>query len=278
MIALTLAASVALAPLLLWLSRRSAAIEVVADEDALFRTQLSELDSDVAGGRIAADQAGSLRAEIQRRLLRANRTAQPTKPMEQGTALSLLLGIGLSLLAGVGLYIGRGNATLPSSPAPPVATTPAAPQQFAQAQAALLEDPANIPAWISLSDAMAQDGRTRDAVDALTLAGRAMPGSVDLWVARGEALVRHAQGQVTPAARFAFDQASRIAPDHPAPRFYLALAWMQAARPEEALATLEELARMSAPDAPWMDRVNRMMRGARTMMAAGIGKENQTAP
>lgn len=276
MIAIIILATLAAGVLIIWPALGAGTTDETGDEAALFRSQLAELDADVGSGRIADDQADSLRAELHRRLLRASRTA-PLPSMTARPVLPLVAITALCLAAGMALYALRGNAGLPSAPpAAEPAPKPASTAQFARAQSVLLEDPSNIPAWVTLSDSLAQMGRTREAAEALTLASQSMPDSADLWVARGEALVRHAQGQVSPAARFAFNQASRIAPEHPAPRFYLALAWMQAARPREALATLEELAAQSAPDAPWMERVNRMMRGARTMLAAGIDGENST--
>lgn len=175
------------------------------------------------------------------------------------------------LVLGGGLYALTGNPAARSSrPAPPPAA-PEADRSFAEARAQLLQDPADVPAWLSLSMALASKGETERAAEAMTVALSAMPDNPDLWVGYGETLIAHAGGQVTPAARLAFDRASQLAPGHPAPRFYLALAWLQSGNPQEALAVLEDLARISKPDAPWMPKVERMMRGARTMIAAGVG-------
>lgn len=173
--------------------------------------------------------------------------------------------------------IGAGGTAYWFAGGPGVASAPDAEQgvkgqgaAVETARQALLANPADTVAWVRLSLALGQEGKSYQAAEALHVALKAMPDNVDLWVAYGEALVAHSEGQVTPAARLAFDRASTLAPDHPAPKIYLALAWMQAAQPEQALVLLQEIARHSKVDAPWMPQVNRMMRGAQAMIDAGV--------
>ena len=49
-----------------------------------------------------------------------------------------------------------------------------------------------------------------------------------LWTGLGEALAAHDGAQVSPTALFAFQQAMRLAPTHPAPPFFLGLAYVRA--------------------------------------------------
>ena len=187
-----------------------------------------------------------------------------------GWAIAVLVILGI----GGGLYVVAGSPAAKGVRPVPHQTAPEADQSFAEARAELLQNPADVPAWLRLSMALTAKGETERAAEALNVALSAMPDSPDLWVGYGETLTAHAGGQVTPAARLAFDRANQLAPHHPAPRFYLALSWLQSGNPREALSTLEDLARDSRPDAPWMPRVERMMRGARTMIAAGVGGES----
>lgn len=182
-------------------------------------------------------------------------------------AVAVIATLGLAL----GAYLAMGKPGLASQRAAPPAPRPAAGQSFAEARETLLKNPGDVPAWLRLSMGLGGMGQTQEAAEALAVALKAMPDNPDLWVGYGEALTAHAGGQITPAARLAFDRANQLAPGHPAPKFYLALAWMQGGQPREALAVLEELERTSKPDAPWMPRVQAMIRGAETMMAAGVG-------
>lgn len=196
--------------------------------------------------------------------------ARPLLAAAPGRGLWLGI-VALFLAGGIGAYALAGRPDLPDQPAPPRPQPAEASREMAAAYEALRADPANVAGWINLSLALGQMGQTAKAAEGLRVALGAMPGQPDLWVAYGETLVAHAEGQVTPAARLAFDKASQLAPNHPGPKFYLALAWMQAGRPKEALAALEDLKRASPADAPWLPRVERMMRGAQAMMDAGLG-------
>lgn len=179
----------------------------------------------------------------------------------------VILGVGIGTYAVVGSPSAKGSRPAPLPAAPNAA------EAFNEARAELLKNPADVPAWLRMSMSLSSSGETVKAAEALSVALTAMPESADLWVGYGETLTAHAGGVVTPAARLAFDRANQLAPHHPAPKFYLALSWLQSGNPKEALAALEDLARDSQPDAPWMPRVERMMRGARTMIAAGVGPD-----
>src|SRR3546814_6259959 len=88
---------------------------------------------------------------------------------------------------------------------------------------------------------------TERAVEAMKVATKAFPESPDLWVGLGNALAVHGDGFVSPAARLAFARAAEIAPDHPAPLYFLGMAWLQSGQPGEALATWRELREKSPP-------------------------------
>src|SRR3546814_1035183 len=98
---------------------------------------------------------------------------------------------------------------------------------------------------------------TERAVEARKVATKAFPESPDLWVGLGNALAVHGDGFVSPAARLAFARAAAIAPDHPAPLYFLGMAWLQSGQPGEALATWRELREESPPDAPWLPELHR---------------------
>src|SRR3546814_3509953 len=91
----------------------------------------------------------------------------------------------------------------------------------------------------------------------MKVATKAFPERPDLWVGLGNALAVHGDGFVSPAARLAFARAAEIAPDHPAPLYFLGMAWLQSGQPGEALATWRELREKSPPDAPWLPELDR---------------------
>lgn len=89
-------------------------------------------------------------------------------------------------------------------------------------------------AYLVAADAMTRLGDRRAAVQVLLGGIRIAPNSLVLWTGLGEALAAHDGNQVSPAALFAFQQAMRLAPRHPAPPFFLGLAYVRAGNLEAA--------------------------------------------
>ena len=91
-------------------------------------------------------------------------------------------------------------------------------------------------AYLVAADAMRRAGEDGYAVRAILGGIRHVPNSLMLWVGLGDTLAAHDGGRVSPPVLFAFQQALRISPEHPAPPFFLGLAYVRegnfaAARP-----------------------------------------------
>lgn len=175
--------------------------------------------------------------------------------------LAIIL-VTLALALGLFGYIVSGKPQLPATPAPPPVVNPDLTPEAEQASKALLENYGDVRAWLTLSDAMIRAGKTELAVDVLQQAIERIPGDVNLWVQLGVALVAHADGEVVPAARLAFDRASRLAPDHPAPTYYLGLSWMQAGEAERALGVWRPLLAATPASAPWRQSLEEQVMAA----------------
>lgn len=80
-------------------------------------------------------------------------------------------------------------------------------------------------AYLVAADAMRRAGEDGYAVKVILGGIRHVPNSLMLWVGLGDALAAHDGGRVSPPALFAFRQAMRISPEHPAPPFFLGLAY-----------------------------------------------------
>lgn len=83
-------------------------------------------------------------------------------------------------------------------------------------------------AYLTAADAMTRAGDNRSAVRAILGGLNRYPRSVMLWTALGMTLATHDGNIPSPPALFAFQQAIRVAPQHPAPRFFLGLAYVRA--------------------------------------------------
>lgn len=239
------------------------------------RQMLAQLERDAAMGALSDADAQALILDVQRRILRLHKTDTVSQTPKGMSPYRLAMLSAITLICAAIGYGYFGNRSLSDKPsAPPLRSDPALVQAAQTARAALLRDPSDATAWVDLSRALIVDGKGLESLEALNMATRAWPEKSILWVAYGQALVHHAGGDVSPAARYAFERAHALDTRHPGPRVYLALAWLQAGHPEQALPLLDEIARTSPPHAIWMPQVRRMQRGARAMIAAGVGQNN----
>lgn len=77
------------------------------------------------------------------------------------------------------------------------------------------------------ADAMTRIGAPRAAVTVMQIAVRQSPQDGAAWTGLGTTLAEHDKG-VSPGARFAFDKAMALWPQHPGPPFFLGLAYIRA--------------------------------------------------
>ncbi len=187
--------------------------------------------------------------------------------MKSGLSPAAAVAALLALGVGVAGYALTGSPQQPSRPAARAQNDVRFTPEAEKASPSLMNNYGDVRAWLTLSDALIRAGRTETAVVALGHATEAIPGNVNLWVQTGIALVAHADGQVVPAARLAFDRASRLAPAHPAPPYFLGLAWMQAGRPAEALKPWQMLDARTPEDAPFKGLLGEQIAAARMMLA-----------
>jgi cytochrome c-type biogenesis protein CcmH len=104
--------------------------------------------------------------------------------------------------------------------------------------------------WLRMSEALARDGRSEDAIGILQNAVKRYPGDPQLWIGLGNALVDHARG-VTPPAELAYKRAEQAAPGHPAAPFFYGLALARSGDREGALKLWRDILAKSPPNAGW---------------------------
>lgn len=147
--------------------------------------------------------------------------------------------------AGYGL---QGSPGLAGAPRAAVKSTPPLPLTrirhdfFGQFSAA--------ESWMRISEALANRGKSEDAVKALKAAVSQHPGDPQLWVGLGNALVDHA-GLLTPASDYAYRRAMELAPGHPAAPFFMGLALARSGDAKSAVLLWREMLAAAPADAPW---------------------------
>ena len=109
--------------------------------------------------------------------------------------------------------------------------------------------------WMTMADADRQAGNPHGSAEILQQAVRGNPRSYSLWIAYGYALVAASDGVMSPAAGMAFNRAAQLAPNHPGPEFFYALALTY---PRE-IRTQDELeqaaARLQQAEAMWRQQL-----------------------
>ena len=237
-----------------------AAPEERAGETAVYRDQLKELDRDLAGGLISAEQAEYARAEIGRRLLAVS-AAPVTAAVPVGRRryrLAQAFIIVLLPVVGLCLYTATGEPGLPSQPLQARLDHPGNDMAIlvAKAEHHLAEVPDDGKGWDVLAPVYFKMGRLDDAQMAYRNAIRLLGPTPERLGSLAETLMTASDGVITAEARQALQGSVELNPDNPRARFYLALAFEQENKPEAAKAAFEALAKASPADAPWLPLVN----------------------
>ena len=105
--------------------------------------------------------------------------------------------------------------------------------------------------WTVTADALTRQGQFSDAAGLMLGAIEESPRDSGAWLALANNLVGHADGVLTPAALYAFRQATVSDPQSAGPPFFLGLALIQNGRPEEGRALWADLLTRTPVAAPW---------------------------
>ncbi len=125
--------------------------------------------------------------------------------------------------------------------------------------------------WLRMSEGLARAGNTEDAVGILQNAVGRYPGSVQLWIGLGNALVDHAHG-LTPPAELAYRRAAELAPGHPAAPFFYGLALARSGDRAGAVAVWQRILATAPPKASWRPLVELGVATLSPKPAAAMGK------
>ena len=82
--------------------------------------------------------------------------------------------------------------------------------------------------YFVMSEGLTRAGQKAGAVRVLLGGITGAKQNAALWTALGNAYAENDADTVSPASRFAFDQALRLAPEHPGPPFFLGIAYVRA--------------------------------------------------
>ncbi|HEX6740834.1 MAG TPA: tetratricopeptide repeat protein [Sphingomicrobium sp.] len=160
----------------------------------------------------------------------------------------MLTAAAAALLFGAAGYALQGSPGLADAPADAAAERSVIP--LTEARHAFFGNFSAEESWLRLSEGLARAGDTEDAVGILQNAVGRYPGSVQLWIGLGNALVDHSGG-LTPPAEFAYRRAAELAPGHPAAPFFYGLALARSGDRAAAVAIWQRILANAPPKAGW---------------------------
>lgn len=194
--------------------------------------------------------------------------------------------VAAALLIGLAGYAWQGRPSLPGHPVSATAENAVRfDERLVERRRALGERVGPAGKWMILSDGLARQGQTQDAANVIVSGLRDSPRDADLWVGLGNALVLHGEGILSPAAEYSFQQAERLAPQSPSPRYFYALALAQSGKLAPARQMWAELATGLPEGAPFrleleqniqtIDGLLARQGGADAGMSGGMGSSSR---
>jgi len=160
----------------------------------------------------------------------------------------LLTASAAALFLGASGYALQGHPSLPGAPAASGGGSDIFP--LTKARHAFFGHFAPAESWLTMSEALARDGNSEDAVGILQNAVKRYPGDPQLWIGLGNALVDQAHG-LTPPAELAYRRAAEMAPGHPAPLFFYGLAMARSGDRQDALVIWRQILETAPKDSEW---------------------------
>jgi cytochrome c-type biogenesis protein CcmH len=279
---LVMAALAALLGPLVWQAGRA------ADEDeaavSMFRRQLADIDTELAQGRLASDEAAAARTETTRRMLAAaDREREEgglaaANPAEASWRVGAAVGVaGLLPAAAIAIYFAVG-APAAINPLAAASVARGGDQHDAtelaaaadQLKARLEREPDHPEGWVLLGRTLASLQRFDEARDAYGRAIALKPDQPQLHAEVGEVLVLAAKGAVTATAEAEFAKSG----DDPRARFYGAEAALQHGDAAKAASTLQALLADAPADAPW----RKVVAARLAQIAPGVALPGAKAP
>jgi cytochrome c-type biogenesis protein CcmH len=178
----------------------------------------------------------------------------------------LLTASAAALLLGASGYALQGNPNLPAAPAQGGEGRDVFP--LTDARHAFFGHFTPAESWLRMSEALAHDGQSEDAVGILQNAVKRYPGDPQLWIGLGNALVDHARG-LTPPAELAYKRAAALAPGHPGAPFFYGLALARSGDRQGAIAVWQQSLKTAPANAEWRPLVEQ---GVAALGGAGAAK------
>ena len=227
-------------------------------ELAVYRDQLSTIESERAEGLIGSAEAEAARIEVARRLIK--RSEQHEKPSganaETGIArrTAVYVAAALPVLA-IAVYLAVGQPGLPGRPYAARLQSPVdganVNDLIAKVEAHLRETPDDGRGWDVLAPVYMRMGEFQQAADAYARATKLLGESPQRLAGFARASIMQQNGIVDERARAAFEKVRALAPDAIEPKVWLAIAKEQDGDLAAAASEYRTLTAVAGDQEPW---------------------------
>jgi cytochrome c-type biogenesis protein CcmH len=157
-----------------------------------------------------------------------------------------------ALLFGLAGYALQGSPGLPDAPAsPPGKDAVETGELMVKARREFYPEGQLPSRFVVTADAFARRGQFELAANFLRNAVTENPNDGEAWLALGNALVEHAEGNLTAAALYAYSRSEQVSPGSPGPTYFVGLAFWRSGDPGRTRALWADLLAKAPPDAPW---------------------------
>jgi len=231
---------------------------------SVYRSQLAEVDADLARGIISPAEADAARIEIKRRILGSAKTRDDMREGRLPLPAMIVGGL-VSLVLSIGLYLHLGSPSLPGKPysltAEQEALSKAVVSEFdammAKLESHLEANPDDVEGLKAMGWAQMRAGKPDKAIGALKRAVGLAPKDMQLQALFGETLVEAAGGKVSDEALKAFNRVLVANAKDPRALYYKGLRLSQTGEPKAALDLWIQLIKDSPKDAEWLPQIRK---------------------
>ncbi len=173
--------------------------------------------------------------------------------------------VGATLMLGLAGYATQANPDLPGSPRDAVRSADNEGPLIVEARQRFSDT--NLPNnYLIISDAFTRRGDFANAAEALRTAVRKHPEDSEAWLAMANALAAHSEGNLSPAALYAYRRAEAAAPNAAGPDFFRGVAMLRSGKLVEAHQLWSRALAKTAPDAPWRADLELRVRGLEELL------------
>ena len=178
--------------------------------------------------------------------------------------------LGVALALGLAGYASQGRPDMAGAPKAAAAQKPVDGAAMVAARQSFADGPSSN--FMIISDGFARRGDFANAAGVLQAALRKNPKDGAAWLGMANALVEQADGQMTPAALYAYRQAAEVDPQNSGPAYFLGVAMIRSGRLIEGDQLWREALRKSPADAPWRPDLEQRITALESLMRRIAGQ------